>query len=345
MVLTTIDSAVHWATSSPCGPVHINCPFREPLDDSPKKWMADCLKGLNIWMSGCQPLTKYIQTQNSLACNGHSCGLLAEVLEIIQQSKRGLLLVGALDGEDDTWAALLLAKHLNWPVVADILSGLRLRKLLSSFPEVEGNVFFIDHLDHALLSDAVRGWVWFDVIVQIGSRITSKRVAQMLEECCPCSYILVDNHPYRHDPSHLLTHRVQCSILQFSDHLIKAQIPYRSSKWCYYLQQLDKMVAWDIAFQIHTQNALTEPHVANVISKYLSADSAIFVGNSMVIRDVDMYGQNFADNTHRISDMMLSSELTCQWTRVAGNRGASGIDGLLSSAVGFAIGCGKRVSF
>ncbi|KAJ9163450.1 hypothetical protein P3X46_023117 [Hevea brasiliensis] len=341
MVLTTLDSAVHWATSSPYGPVHINCPFREPLDDFPNKWTLGCLKGLDNWMSSGDPFTKYIQMQNSLACNGNAPIPMKQVREIIQGGKRGLLLVGEIHTEDEIWAALLLAKQLNWPVVADILSGLRLRKLSSYFPKDEENVLFVDHLDHALLSDLVRVSVQFDVVIQIGSRITSKRISQMLEECCPCSYIVVDNHPFRHDPSHFVSHRVHCSILHFVDSLIKAQFPCRSSKWCGYLGAVDKMVASDISFQIFAENSLTEPHVAHVISEALSADSALFVGNSMAIRDADMYGYSHKNHIHGIADM--NSEIQCLGIRVAGNRGASGIDGLLSTAIGFAVGCNKRV--
>lgn len=62
----------------------------------------------------------------------------------------------------------------------------------------------------------------------------------------------------------------------------------------------------------------------------------------MPIRDADMYGCKWAKCTHGIA--MLSSGLPCHWIQVAGNRGASGIDGLLSTAVGFAVGCNKRVS-
>lgn len=167
MVLTTLDSAVHWATLSPYGPVHINCPFREPLDNSPKKWLPSCMKGLDIWMSSTEPFTKYIQVQQSYGWKSNSQGLMTEVLELIQGVNRGLLLVGAIHTEDELWAALLLAKHLLWPVVADILSGLRLRKLFASFSEIEENVLFLDHFDHALLSESVKGCMQFDVILQV----------------------------------------------------------------------------------------------------------------------------------------------------------------------------------
>ncbi|KAF7132517.1 hypothetical protein RHSIM_Rhsim09G0118400 [Rhododendron simsii] len=337
MVLTTIDSAVHWATSSPYGPVHINCPFREPLDNSSRKWMLSCLKGLDFWMSSAQPFTNYIQLQYSYGCNG-THGQMTEVLQVIQGANRGLLLIGAIHREDDIWAALLLAKKLSWPVVADVLSGLRLRKY-STYFEVEGNLLFIDHLDHSLLSDSVRSWAHADV----GSRITSKRISQMLEDSFPCAYVLVENHPCRHDPSHIVTHRIQSTITQFSDCLLEANIPRISSKWCGFLKAVDKMVGWEISFLIHSEYSLTEPYVAYVIPESLHCESAIFVGNSMPIRDADMYGCNWEQCTDNIP-VMLSLELPCYWIQVAGNRGASGIDGLLSTAIGFAVGCNKRVT-
>lgn len=338
MVLTSVDSAVHWATSSPRGPVHINCPFREPLENSPKNWTLSCLKGLNSWMMSAEPYTNYIKIQNSFATHGS----LTNVLNVIKGAKRGIILLGAIHTEDDIWAALLLAKHLLWPVVADILSGLRMRMSATSFSEISENFVFIDHLDHTLLANAVRDWAQADVIIQIGSRITSKRISQMLEDCFPCSYILVDKHPNRHDPSHIVTHRVQSSAAQFADHVLKASINGVRSDWICFLRALDTMVSREISFMIHQEQSLTEPYIAHVILEALHCGSAVFVGNSMPIRDADMYGSNWTNCIHS-NEILLSSGLPCHGMQVSGNRGASGIDGLLSTAVGFAVGCNKRV--
>lgn len=166
MALTTVDSAVHWATnSSPCGPVHINCPFREPLENSPRKWMLNCLEGLDRWMSSTEPFTKYINLQDANVWNDIPSEI-AEVSDLIRNTDKGLLVVGGVRTEDEMWAILLLARHLSWPVVADILSGLRLRKLSTSFPEIK-DFLFVDHLDHALLSSFVRGWMHVDVVLQV----------------------------------------------------------------------------------------------------------------------------------------------------------------------------------
>lgn len=101
-------------------------------------------------------------------------------------------------------------------------------------------------------------------------------------------------------------------------------------------------IARETSFQLSAERSLTEPYVAHMLSKALTSKSALFIGNSMPIRDVDMYGCSSGNYSH-VVDMMLSAELPCQWIQVTGNRGASGIDGLLSSATGFAVGCKKRV--
>ncbi|XP_024988553.1 protein PHYLLO, chloroplastic [Cynara cardunculus var. scolymus] len=340
MVLTTFDSAVHHATSSPCGPVHINCPFREPLESTPKSWSQSCLKGLEYWVSSGEPFTNYIKAHNSFAHNNHH-GDVADVLGIIQGAKCGLLLIGAIFTEDDIWAALFLAKHLRWPVVADILSGLRLRKYTSSLSKLNEAILFVDHLDHSLLCAEVRQWIKPDVIVQIGSRITSKRVSQMLEDCFPCSYILVDNHPSRHDPSHIITHRIQSPITEFTDCVLRFCTTHINPKWTSFLCSINMMVEWEMSFLIHSENSLSEPYVAYITSDALDYGSTMFIGNSMPIRDADMYGSSLGARAG--GDTSLTSGFPFRWIQVAGNRGASGIDGLLSTAIGFAVGHKKRV--
>ncbi|XP_068499038.1 protein PHYLLO, chloroplastic isoform X2 [Phaseolus vulgaris] len=343
MVLTTLDSAIHRATSSPCGPVHINCSFREPLESSPCKWLSSCLTGLDFWMTNAEPFTKYLHMRLSHTSSSNAPGEMSEVLDLIQRSKNSLLLFGAIHTEDEMWAALLLAKHLQWPVVADILSGLRLRTLLCSFPDIERNFMFVDNLDHVLLSDTVKGWLDVDVVIQIGSRLTSKRVCQILEDRAPFSYIMVDTHPHRHDPSHIITHRLQTSIFEFVGCLLKASVSHTRSMWSISLQLLSKMVEWEIKFQITAECSLTEPYVAHVMSEALTSESALFLGNSMPIRDANLYGRSWSMCNQSVSSIMLNSDLPINLVRVAANRGASGIDGLLSTAIGFAEGCNKKV--
>lgn len=98
-------------------------------------------------------------------------------------------------------------------------------------------------------------------------------------------------------------------------------------------------MSWELSFQIRSEYSLTEPYVAHSISEVIVSESALFIGNSMVIRDADMYSQGVVNCTNETSQLLLP----CQSIHIVGNRGASGIDGLLSTAVGFAVGCKKRV--
>lgn len=105
-------------------------------------------------------------------------------------------------------------------------------------------------------------------------------------------------------------------------------------------------VEWEIQFQVNAECSLTEPHVAHVMSETLSSESALFIGNSMPIRDADMYGHSsWSICSQRVTSVMLNSDIPINLMRVAANRGASGIDGLLSTAIGFAVGCNKKVTF
>ncbi|KAL9246308.1 hypothetical protein vseg_019859 [Gypsophila vaccaria] len=337
MVLTTVDSAVYWATCAPLGPVHLNCGFREPLDNSPRNWDRSVLDKLDCWISSTKPFTKYINPLNYT--HATTFGLTAEIEKVIQNCERCLLVVGSIHTEEEMWAALILARHLSWPIVADILSGLRLRKLLTSSQEFNDNFVFIDHFDHLLLCDAAMTWAKVDVIIQIGSRITSKRISQFLEYCSPCSFIMVDKHPCRHDPSHIVTHRIQSTISQFTACLLKCNPPRLNSRWISLLKAVDSEVAWALSFQICSEYSLTEPYVAHALSEVLVPEAALFIGNSMPIRDADMYSQGVVS----CSGSTLQFGFPCQRIQIVGNRGASGIDGLLSSAAGFAAGCKKRV--
>ena len=74
---------------------------------------------------------------------------------------------------------------------------------------------------------------------------------------------------------------------------------------------------------------LTEPWCSRVISERTPAFSGLFVGNAMVIRDMDAFGRGRSDGMH---------------VRISGNRGASGIDGVVSSGIAFGLGTRREVT-
>ena len=166
MVLTSIDAAIFRTSSDPMGPVHINISFREPLAGIPHAWNTDCLKGLGRWTSNTLPFTKYVKMMksNSTKQGSISCGDIKEIAETLSSTSRGILVIGGLHKLEESWNAILLAKHLGWPVVPDILSGVRLRHL-NSYDVDE--LCIIDYFDHMLLSTQLQHLIKPDVVLQV----------------------------------------------------------------------------------------------------------------------------------------------------------------------------------
>jgi len=121
------------------------------------------------------------------------------VLQMLLQSRRGLMVVGEQLDSGAAAAALQLAALLGWPVAADVLSGLRVGSSGSSSSSggygssggSDGGVM-LQHMDHLLLpppagAAAAGGGVgsWWcelqpDLVLQVGPRVTSKRLNQFM---------------------------------------------------------------------------------------------------------------------------------------------------------------------
>jgi isochorismate synthase/2-succinyl-5-enolpyruvyl-6-hydroxy-3-cyclohexene-1-carboxylate synthase/2-succinyl-6-hydroxy-2,4-cyclohexadiene-1-carboxylate synthase/O-succinylbenzoate synthase len=161
----------------------------------------------NSWSTlGQQPLNSWDSIGASL-----DSAPLEQVLSVLRNAKRGLIVLGELPAPEDGMAAAAVATALGWPVVADVLSGLRLHRgtagsssgtsnagqfrgtssgvaqpqASASASALQGAGLSIIHsMDHILLGDA-SWWAQLrpDVILQLGPRLTSKRVTQFLVGC------------------------------------------------------------------------------------------------------------------------------------------------------------------
>lgn len=97
-----------------------------------------------------------------------------------------------------------------------------------------------------------------------------------------------------------------------------------TSKW----QEANEKRKAAIESVLATSESLSEPAVAYFLSEHCPASEGLFIGNSMPIRDMDRYG------------VVGTAEVR----NVAANRGASGIDGLLATATGYALGLKSRTT-
>jgi 2-succinyl-5-enolpyruvyl-6-hydroxy-3-cyclohexene-1-carboxylate synthase len=133
------------------------------------------------------------------------------------------------------------------------------------------------------------------------------------------------DHPARFDPVHRVTHRFQCDPHAFAAALLGELSQRPPTEWLTWWQQADAAAARALAGELVSPPAISEPFVARAVSRHIAPGSCLFLGNSMPVRDMDMYA--VPDGPAILT---------------AGNRGASGIDGTLAAAAGFAAGAGRR---
>jgi 2-succinyl-5-enolpyruvyl-6-hydroxy-3-cyclohexene-1-carboxylate synthase len=120
-LLLSVRDAVAVALSAPRGPVHINCPFREPLAPTPSGAdFSSVLSRFDDWVNSPTPLTS--AKPHSAATDTHSLETLCEQL---RNRQRGIVVVGTLASDTQRDAVLRLVTSLGWPALPDVTSGLR----------------------------------------------------------------------------------------------------------------------------------------------------------------------------------------------------------------------------
>ena len=275
------------------GPVHLNIPFREPFLS-------------NEQLS----LPKVISPNFQLGVPRQK--LAAEDLQALRQILRadhGLVTIGELSVRAQTPVENFLEK-LNWPVFADTTSGFRFGNLNQR----------IDLADQLLLQDHWRK-AEPEIWIHLGNQFVSKRWLRWWQDCNSTRKIIITNHPERQDPSQRSHWRLQLDWEELEEILSSTEAsPSRTQwleQWKLGSQALEEQAAqwWDLT------ERFGEVSIVRELVRQIPTEYALFVGNSLPIREVDMLSAN--RNTP---------------LRVAANRGASGIDGQIATACGWAMG-------
>lgn len=301
--LTTLDEAVHRARCAPAGPVHVNLPFREPLGPADVGQLPDDPR-LDRWKQRRAPWTRIPTPHPAL-----DPAALHEAAAIMAGAKKGLLVVGATGADAPIAAVADLAAALGWPVYADVSAGLALRRDARCMPL----------FDYLLASDDFQALAAPDVIVHIGGPVVSKRYLRWLAARPPAHHLALRADPRRHDPAHNITLRLAGALDRMSMSLaadITRKGPQIDPGWRARLLDTHRAAAAAADQRLAGTPGLHEPAIARILSEEAEA---LFVGNSMPIRDVDLFGRAAP-------------------RRVAVSRGASGIDGLIATAAGWADG-------
>lgn len=314
MVLTTIDQAVHRSLHPDPGPVHLNLPFREPLAPIPADLPSGYLDALQPWLTQAVPFTRSF----TAAADGLDNSRLQVLETAIGEARRGLLIIGRLRDSREREAALELANVLRWPVFADILSGLRLDARL------ETQIPYSDPLLHA---EAFAAVCRPDTVVQIGGSYVSGNLLRHLATHPPREYIRLLSGSGRQDPHHQVSLRVQGDLSAICRGLARRLSRGLETSWLRRLQASALQARMLYSKELDTPESLSEPGLVRLLTQLLQGTQVLILGNSLPVRELDSFGEPCE-----------------QAQQVAGNRGASGIDGTVATAAGYAVGADQPVT-
>jgi 2-succinyl-5-enolpyruvyl-6-hydroxy-3-cyclohexene-1-carboxylate synthase len=155
------------------------------------------------------------------------------------------------------------------------------------------------------------------VIVRFGALPVSKPLWRYLERHRAARHILVDVGLWR-DPSHITAESWHTDPSLFCSALTSALASKSpSAEWGERWRRLNEAARGAIAQKLAGNGEVSECHVFAELSRLLPAGSLLFAGNSMPVRDMDIF---FPSTKQAVTFMA--------------NRGASGIDGVVSTALG-----------
>lgn len=283
------------------GVVHLNLPCRDPLAPIP------------------QPEAQAIaQTFPPTFFTSVSASLLSPAFRLSPlpsfpnwQTDRGIIIAGiAQPSNPKAYAQSIaqLSRSLGFPVLAEGLSPVRNfadlnSNLISTYDLILRNADFADKLKP-------------DVVIRVGEMPTSKVLRQWLDQTQPQQWI-IDPTDRNLDPLHLHTTHLRISIEDLTQSLTSPSLPPTA----YHLlwSEAEATVRRSIDQTLSQNDSLFEGKVAWLLSQHLPPATPLFIANSMPVRDVEYFWQ---PGNLRIQPYF--------------NRGANGIDGTLSTAIGVA---------
>jgi 2-succinyl-5-enolpyruvyl-6-hydroxy-3-cyclohexene-1-carboxylate synthase len=284
------------------GPVHLNAPFREPLDgecdhsswpvDLPRKLYAqkiqDELNRSPLQLFSSQALT--LNQTPSLTIKSPLLIVIGELTKNAHRARARQLLAG-------------LRKH-NIPFLVDVASGIKY-----SFNYADGA---LPSPDHPEVFRALKEWPPA-TLIHIGGRTTAKHYYRLQREWSHTELITVNEDGLLHDPAH----RRSASLTMPLEHGIA--IIEKNLEGLYQEAMNLKLTDFiERKTQFINEAALAYPSLSKGIVETAPNDSTFMLGNSTVIRSFDSYASVQEKREHQVFVQ----------------RGASGIEGLLSEAMG-----------
>lgn len=298
--------AVAMAAGLPPGPVHLNAPFRkpfEPLDGEPPAREEPAGPTLHV-------------TRGQLLPTEAQATLLGSM---VAENPRGIIVAGPRRRQKDGFAEAVttLARYAGYPILADPLSGLRFGPWVAETAILGGYETY-------LMADGP-GWAEPELVLRFGAVPTSSTLNHYLDRIRPKHRIHVRESGVWADDSHRTTLYLQANETATCGAIL-AQMGARRRPlgWAAQLQATEGLY-WQVMSKAMAESEFDGAYVADLM-RLLPANAHLFAGNSLPIRHVDQFARPRTRPLH-----------------VYANRGASGIDGNTSTALGVAAATGEPV--
>jgi 2-succinyl-5-enolpyruvyl-6-hydroxy-3-cyclohexene-1-carboxylate synthase len=308
-IRTIARRAVKEAVSLEYGPVHINLPFRKPFEpdiftDSIDTHLLQTVRNNNTE-----------EISQAKAAIVPDPALIQEITSILIKSNRGLIIVGpGDDGKEFSEHVTAMATLLSYPILADGASQLR-------YGHHDKKIIFTHYDAYLRMSSFVRKHKP-EVIVQFGGIVSSKGLELFLNGQNVFK-IHVNREGKWVDPSNYLRSVVQADPGTFcfmvNEELRKMNPLDTQSDWLQDFRNAEAGAASVRQKMIDCTDVLFEGKILRTVFNEIPEGSEVMISNSTPIRDLDYFIPSI--------DKKI---------RIHTNRGASGIDGINSTALGIA---------
>ncbi|MDZ8051807.1 MAG: 2-succinyl-5-enolpyruvyl-6-hydroxy-3-cyclohexene-1-carboxylic-acid synthase [Aulosira sp. ZfuVER01] len=293
------------------GPVHLNIPLRDPLAPIPDGTDFSYLE------SQFHPEEFFAAVTNSISLPIAHCPL--PIPQQWQQCDRGIIIAGVAQPQQPQEycrAIAQLSQTLKWPVLAEGLSPVR--------NYADFNPYLISTYDQILRNPQVAKQLTPEIVIQVGEMPTSKELRTWVSTTQPRRWV-IDPSDQNLDPLHGRTIHLRMSIEDLGTgdkgdkgdkgEKTSSSLPEYLQLWC----TAEMQVREAIDRELGTMEELFEGKAAWLLSQTLPPGTPLFIANSMPVRDVEFFWKpnNLGVRSHF-------------------NRGANGIDGTLSTALGIA---------
>jgi len=309
---SVIDRAYAASIGADPGPVHLNFPFDKPLEPVDVDGVSTSVES---GASGRHDGAPWVDIgAGKPALSGERLDDVSALLGV----ETGVIVAGPSEGGSvgaSVGAAVLrLAGATGFPVLADPLSGARYGP--------KNGVHVVAGYDLFLKNPEVRSRLAPAVIVRVGTSPTSAALQSWMAEHDQITHLVVDSSARWKDHGATSTHYLYADPVETLDALsarraADGEADGVGGEWAALWHEIEA-----VTLSAMEGAAGEEPHEGDILSMSLrsvQSGGALVVSSSMPIRDLDGFGHP--------RDEPVS---------VFANRGASGIDGVVSTAFGVA---------